>query len=49
LGVYSARDALAAALAEMVASDEITEVKALEIARGYLRDNALSLYPPAPQ
>jgi len=49
LGVYSARDALAAALAEMVASNEVTENKALEIARGYLHDNALSLYPPAPR
>ncbi len=46
LGVYSARDALAAALAEMVASNEVTEDKAIEIARGYLHDNALSLYPP---
>ena len=49
LGVYSARDALAAALAEMVASNEITEDKALEIARGYLHDNAVSLYPSAPR
>jgi hypothetical protein len=49
LGVYSARDALAAALAEMVASNEITEDKALEIARGYLHDNALSLYPSGPR
>jgi hypothetical protein len=48
LGVYSARDALAAALAEMVASNEITEDKAFELARGYLHDNALRLYPPAP-
>jgi hypothetical protein len=48
LGVYSARDALAAALAEMVASNEVTEDKAMEIARGYLHDNAVSLYPPAP-
>jgi hypothetical protein len=48
LGVYSAREALAAALAEMVAADEITQDKALEIARGYLHDNAVSLYPPAP-
>jgi len=45
LGVYSARDALAAALAEMVASNEVTEDKAMEIARGYLHDNALGLYP----
>ena len=49
LGVYSARDALAAALAEMVASNEIAEDKALEIARGYLHDNALRLYPSGPQ
>lgn len=48
LGVYSARDALAAALAEMVASNEVTEAKALELARGYLHDNAANLYPPAP-
>ena len=47
LAVYSARDALAAALAEMVASNEITEDKALDIARGYLHDNALNLYPSA--
>jgi hypothetical protein len=46
LGVYSARDALAAALAEMVASNEVTEAKAIQIAHGYLHDNALSLYPP---
>jgi predicted TIM-barrel fold metal-dependent hydrolase len=46
LGVYSARDALAAALAEMVASGEVTEAKAIQIAHGYLHDNALSLYPP---
>ena len=45
LGVYSARDALAAALAEMVASGEVTEAKAIQIAHGYLHDNALSLYP----
>ena len=45
LGVYSAREALAAALAEMVASNEITEEKAVETAHGYLHDNALKLYP----
>lgn len=49
LGVYSARDALAAALAEMIASNEITEDKAFEIARGYLHDNAVSLYPGTAQ
>jgi predicted TIM-barrel fold metal-dependent hydrolase len=47
LGVMSARDALTAALSEMIASREITEQKALEIAHGYLHDNALKLYPPA--
>jgi predicted TIM-barrel fold metal-dependent hydrolase len=46
LGVYSARDALAAALAEMVASREITEAGAVALARGYLHDNAVQLYPP---
>lgn len=45
LGVYSSRDALAAALAEMVAENEVTEDKAIEIARGYLHDNAANLYP----
>jgi len=49
LAVYSARDALAAALAEMVASNEVTEDKAMEIARGYLHDNAMALYPAASQ
>jgi len=44
--VYSARDALASALAEMVASREATEEEALQLARGYLHDNALRLYPP---
>ncbi len=47
LAVFSAREALAAALAEMVATNEITEAKALELARGYFHDNAMSLYPPA--
>jgi predicted TIM-barrel fold metal-dependent hydrolase len=47
LGVMSARDALTAALSEMIASREITEPKALKIAHGYLHDNALKLYPPA--
>jgi hypothetical protein len=46
LGVTSARDALAAALAEMVAGHEITEAKALQIAQGYSHDNALKRYPP---
>jgi len=47
LGVHSARDALAAALAEMIAAGEITEARALEFAHGYLHDNAIRLYPAA--
>ncbi len=47
LGVTTARDALAAALAEMVAEGEVTEAKAMQFAHGYLHDNALALYPPA--
>ena len=43
-GVHNARTATAAALAEMVAAREITEAQALPIARGYLHDNAASLY-----
>jgi hypothetical protein len=43
--VQTARMGLAAALAEMVASGEVSEAKALEMARGYLHDNAVSLYP----
>ncbi len=45
LGVQTARQGLAAALAEMVAMGEVTEAKALEIAHGYLHDNAVKLYP----
>jgi uncharacterized protein len=44
-GARSARTALAAALAEMVAEKEITEARALDLARGYLHDNAAKLYP----
>jgi len=44
LGVRSARTATAAALAEMIAAREITERQAMAIARGYLHDNAASLY-----
>jgi predicted TIM-barrel fold metal-dependent hydrolase len=43
-GVHNARTAAAAALAEMVAAREITEPQAMTIARGYLHDNAASLY-----
>jgi uncharacterized protein len=45
LGVQTARQGLAAALAEMVAMGEVTEPKALEMAHGYLHDNAVKLYP----
>ena len=44
LGVRSSRTALAAALAEMVSENEITESRALELAHGYLHDNAVKLY-----
>jgi hypothetical protein len=45
LGVQTARTGLAAALAEMVATGEVNEAKALEMAHGYLHDNAVKLYP----
>ncbi|HXW17324.1 MAG TPA: amidohydrolase family protein [Candidatus Acidoferrales bacterium] len=45
-GARSARTALAAALAEMVTEGEVSEARALELARGYLHDNAAKLYPP---
>jgi uncharacterized protein len=44
LGVQSARTALAAALAEMIAEAEVDEVEALEMAQGYLHDNAVAIY-----
>lgn len=44
LGVHSSRTALAAALAEMVSENEITEARALEIAHAYLHDTAAKLY-----
>ena len=44
LGARSARTALAAALAEMISENEITEARALELAHGYLHDNAVKLY-----
>jgi uncharacterized protein len=44
IGVHTSRTALAAALAEMIAAHEISESRALEIARGYLHDNAAALY-----
>ena len=44
LAERSARTALAAALAELVAEGAFTEEKALELARLYLHDNATKLY-----
>ena len=44
LGATSSRVALAAALAEMISENEITEAKALELANAYLHDNAVRLY-----
>jgi uncharacterized protein len=43
LAAQSARTALAAALAEMVATHKITEQKALEMARAYLHDTAAKI------
>jgi len=45
LGVQSSRTALAAALAEMISEKEITEAQALQLAHGYLHDNAVGIYP----
>jgi len=44
LGAQSSRSALAAALAEMISENEITETRALELAHAYLHDNAVKLY-----
>jgi hypothetical protein len=44
LGVHSSRTALAAALAEMVSENEITESRAMELAHAYLHDTAAKLY-----
>lgn len=44
LGVHSAREALATALAGMVEDGEVSEARALELAHGFLHDNAKRLY-----
>ncbi len=44
LGAESSRMALAAALAEMISENEITETRALKLAHAYLHDNAVKLY-----
>jgi hypothetical protein len=48
LAVRSARTAVAAALAELVAEGAVSEEKALELARMYLHDNASKLYGGKP-
>jgi len=45
LGVQSSRTALAAALAEMISMGEVNEAQALQMAHGYLHDNAVGIYP----
>jgi hypothetical protein len=44
LSARSSRTALAAALAELVSEGAFSEEKALELAHGYLHDNAVKLY-----
>lgn len=44
LGIQSARQALAAALAEMVSMGEVNESTALEMAKAYMHDTGLSIY-----
>jgi len=44
LGVQSSRTALAAALAEMISMGEVGEAQAMQMAHGYLHDNAVGLY-----
>ena len=44
LGVQSARTALAAALAEMISEGEVNESQAMQLALGYLHDNAVGIY-----
>lgn len=44
LSVESSREALAAALAELISEHAFTESQALKIAHGYLHDNAAQLY-----
>jgi hypothetical protein len=44
MAVHTARTALAAALAEMISAGEVTDAKALHMARAYLHDTAEGLY-----
>jgi predicted TIM-barrel fold metal-dependent hydrolase len=45
LSVNSSREALAAALSELVSERAFTRKQALKVAHGYLHDNAAKLYP----
>lgn len=47
LSVESTREAIAAALAELVSEHALSQAQAVKIARGYLHDNAAQLYPKA--
>ncbi|MBV8071647.1 MAG: amidohydrolase family protein, partial [Acidobacteriaceae bacterium] len=47
LGVRSARQALAGALAELVSESAFSEEQAIKIAHGYLHDTAARLYQPS--
>jgi len=49
LGVHTAREALAAALAEMVSEGDINESKAEQMARAFLHDTAAGIYRNPPQ
>jgi len=44
LSVYTARTAAAGALAQMVSEGEVTEARAMEIARDYFHDNSAKLF-----
>lgn len=44
IGVQTTRTALAAALAEMISEEEVSEPVALQLAHGFLHDNAVALY-----
>src|SRR5207253_7758559 len=44
MGVQSARQGLAAALAEMVSAGEVSEAKALQMAHAYLHDTTAGIY-----
>ena len=44
LSIQSSREALAAALAELVSEHAFTEEQATKVAHGYLHDNAVDLY-----